>query len=87
MTPYHHYPRVRLEYCRCVNCGNDLRDRILSRIFIKLCDKIPNISIPKYKLKRISHLASKKSIRSLKRLLNPPYKQRRVHHIAMQKSL
>ena len=35
MTPYHQYPRVSLNQCRCANCGNDIRHRLLDRLWEK----------------------------------------------------
>lgn len=83
MIPYHHYPKVSLYYCRCDHCGNDLRSRILSRLFEKRQASMPDKPWPKYKLKRRRRLIPK-----VKRRVQPPaYKQRRELKIMIQKKL
>jgi len=87
MIPYHHYPRVGLNYCRCGNCGNDMRSIMLSRIFDRRIKNIPYKPMPKYKARRLRRFILNKPTRPLARRDHPPYKQRRVHRLAMQKLL
>lgn len=88
MTPYHHYPRVGLNYCRCDHCGNDLRSRMRSRIFDKRMDSIPYTPMPKYKRRRIGRFRLTPRIKYPFRVqVSPPYKQRRKSHERMQELL
>ena len=87
MIPYHHYPRVGLQYCRCDNCGNDLRSMLLSRLFDKRRKNIPYTPTPRYKLKRRRPLMSRKISQYVRGRVNPPYKQRRAQRLTMQKLL
>lgn len=93
MIPYHHYPRVVLEYCRCDNCGNDLRSRTLSRLYDRRAEKEPVKLFPKYKLKRkrLYNLAPKRlyNLAPIKKKLrpSPPYKLRREYRIRMKEMI
>jgi hypothetical protein len=80
MTPYNHYPRVGLQYCRCAQCGNTLRSMTLSRLFDKRMESTPYTPMPKYKQKRIGRFKLTPKLKATVRLRArtcPPYKQRR----------
>jgi recombinational DNA repair protein (RecF pathway) len=85
MTPYHHYPRVGLQYCRCDHCGNTLRSMMMSRIFDKRMESMPYTPMPKYKQKRIGRLRLQPKVQYRLRVrAHPPYKQRRKFNDKMR---
>ena len=83
MTPYNHYPRVGLNYCRCEKCGNDLRSRTLSRIYDKRRKRSSGTRTLKYKLKRWI----RSNIKAKYRTPPPPYKQRRESEMYIKKMI
>jgi len=88
MTPYHHYPRVGLQYCRCDHCGNTLRSMMLSRIFDKRMDSIPYTPMPKFKQRRIGRFRLTPKVKyPLRVQVSPPYKQRREFNERMRDRL
>jgi hypothetical protein len=88
MTPYHHYPRVGLQYCRCAHCGNTLRSRTLSRLFDKRMESMPYTPMPKYKQKRIGKFRLTPMVQyPLRVRVSPPYKQRRLFGNKMRELL
>jgi hypothetical protein len=87
MTPYHHYPRVGLQYCRCDHCGNDLRSRTISRLLDKRFKDVPYKPMPAYKHKRICPRVVGRPLLKNRVKFSPAYKQRRESSILMQKLL
>lgn len=86
MTPYHHYPRVGLQYCRCDHCGNDLRSRILSRLFDNRRKNMP-IKPMSILLRKRRKMFTRNVLKSKRRVEPPAYKLRRESKISMQKKL
>jgi hypothetical protein len=90
MTPYNHYPRIGLQYCRCAHCGNTLRSMTLSRIFENRRKHTPYTPMPKYKQKRVGRLRLHPKLKATVRLrarVCPPYKQRREFKDRMRELL
>jgi hypothetical protein len=85
MTPYHHYPRVGLQYCRCDHCHNDLRSRLVSRVLDKRFKNVPHKPLPAYKRKRMLTRVVGRPLLKHRAKFKPPYKQRRESSILMQK--